>query len=92
MNPSTPLALVRRRRTPYDGAVEVLVAFRRRPIAGVGLAVVAAWIVLVAVECFTTYPFDRGGLYAELNQMVDFAGPGVFGVAALVWLLERAAA
>jgi hypothetical protein len=72
--------------------VEVLIAFRRRPIAGVGLVVVAAWILLVAFECFTTYPFDRGGLYAELNQMVDFAGPGVFGVAALVWLLERAVA
>jgi hypothetical protein len=70
--------------------VEVLVAFRLRPIAGVGLVVAAAWIVLVAFECFTRYPFDRGGVYAELNQAVDFAGPGVFGVAALVWLLERA--
>lgn len=46
----------------------------------------------MAVECFTTYPFDRGGPYAEVNQIVDFAGPGVLGVAALVWLLERAAA
>lgn len=46
----------------------------------------------MAVECFTTYPFDRGGVYAELNQKVDFAGPGVLGVAALVWLLEQAAA
>jgi hypothetical protein len=72
--------------------VEVLIALRRRPVAGAGLVVAAAWIVLVAVECFTTYPFDRGGVYAELNQTLDFAGPGVFGVAALVWLLERAVA
>lgn len=72
--------------------MKVLAALRRRPVAGVGLVVAAAWIVLVAVECFTTYPFDRGGPYAEVNQIVDFAGPGVLGVAALVWLLERAAA
>ncbi len=76
--------------TPYDGPVDVFVAFGRRPVAGVGLVVAVAWIAAVAVECFTTYPFDLGGVYAELNQTVDFAAQGVFGVTALVWLLEQA--
>jgi hypothetical protein len=71
--------------------MEVLVALRRRPVAGVGLVVAAGWIVVVVVECLTTYPLDRGGVYANLVQILAFAGPGVFGVAAFAWLLERAA-
>jgi hypothetical protein len=82
--------VVRRPGTPYDGSVTLFVAFRRRPITGVGLVVAVGWIVLVAVECFTTHPWDRGGLYANLAQTLSLAGPGIFGVAALVWLVERA--
>jgi hypothetical protein len=64
---------------------------RRRPVSCAGLVVAAAWIVVVAVECYTTYPLDRGGAYAYLVQVASFAGPGVFGVAAFTWLLERVA-
>jgi hypothetical protein len=64
---------------------------RRRPVAGAGLVVAAAWIVVVAVECHSTYPLDRGGVYTYLVQVASFAGPGVFGVAAFTWLLERVA-
>ena len=78
---------------PYDWSVEgVLAAFGRRPVAGVGLLVAAAWIAVVAVECSTAYPWDGGGWYATAVEIADFAWRGVAGVAALVWLVERAAA
>jgi hypothetical protein len=69
----------------------VLAAFGRRPVAAVGLLTAVAWIVVVAVESATTYPWDRGGWYAVLVTASGLILPGVAGVAALVWLLERAA-
>jgi hypothetical protein len=77
----------------YDCGVEgVLAAFGRRPVAGVGLLLVVAWIALVAVESTTAYPWDAGGWYANAAEIAQFAWRGVAGVAALVWLFERAAA
>jgi hypothetical protein len=71
--------------------MDLLAAPRRRPLAGAGLVVAAGWTVVVVIECLTTYPLDRGGAYANLVQILSSAGPGVFGVAAFTWLLERAA-
>ena len=88
--PAVP-AVVSERGSPYDGRVEVFARLRRRPLAGIGLVVALAWIAVAALECFTTHPLDRGGAYAYLVQVASFAGPGVFGVAAFTWLLERAA-
>lgn len=78
---------------PYDWGVEgVLAAVGRRPVAGVGFVVALAYVALVVVESTTTSPWDHGGLYVELVSIVSLAWEGVVGVAAFVWLLERAAA
>jgi hypothetical protein len=78
---------------PYDWHVEgTLAAFGRRPVAGTGLVIAAAWIALIGVECFAVFPWDAGGLYANTVEFADFAWRGVVGVAAFVWLLERAGA
>ena len=66
-----------------------LVAFNRRPVAGIGLVVAAAWVVIVAIECFTVSPWDGGNWYGHAVETADLAWRGVVGVAALVWLVER---
>ena len=77
----------------YDCDVEgVLAAFGRRPVAGVGLVVVVAWIVVVVVESTTAYPWDVGGWYAVLTLAAYLIAKGVAGVVAFVWLVDRTAA
>jgi hypothetical protein len=67
----------------------VFTAFNRRPIAGTGLVIAAAWVAFVATQCFTVSPWDTGGWYAHMIETVDFAWRGVVGVVALAWLLEQ---
>lgn len=62
---------------------------RRRLVVGIGLGVAMAWVVIVAIECFTVSPWDSGGWYGHAIETADFAWRGVVGVAAFVWLLER---
>jgi hypothetical protein len=77
----------------YDPGVEgVLAAFGRRPVAGVGLAVAIAWILVVVVESTTTDPWDQGGWYSVLLNIAGLAWKGVVAVGAFVWLVERAGA
>ena len=70
----------------------VLAAFGRRPVAALGLVAAVVWIAVAAVESFTTFPGAVGGWYGDTAQTIEFAWRGVAGLAALVWLLERAAA
>jgi hypothetical protein len=69
----------------------VLIAFARRPAAGVGLTLAVVWVGVVAAECYAVSPWDGGGWYARAVETADFAWRGVAGLAAFVWLLERAA-
>jgi hypothetical protein len=67
----------------------VLSGVNRRPIAVIGLAVAAAWLLIVAIVCFAVSPWDHGGWYAHITETADLAWHGVLGVAALVWLLDQ---
>ncbi len=64
----------------------------RHPAAGIGLVLVAVWVGVVAVECFTAFPWDAGGSYQRAVETAALAWHGVAGVAAFVWLFERASA
>jgi hypothetical protein len=69
----------------------VLAAFGHRPVAAVGLLAALVWCVVVAVDVTTRAPWDRGGWYGMAVTGTDFLWRGVAGVAAAVWLVERAA-
>jgi hypothetical protein len=68
----------------------VLPALRRRPVAGIGLVLAVAWVVLVAYQCVAVSPWNQGGSYSVSVTAADLAMKGIVGIAAFVWLVERA--
>jgi hypothetical protein len=65
----------------------VLPALRRRPVAGIGLVLAVAWVVLVAYQCVAVSPWNQGGSYSVSVTAADLA---MKGIVAFVWLVERA--